>query len=133
MIVTGEPESIIRQNFFLFIFPSIMNGGDPLPSMPRTYCSSSSFLSSSFSDSSSTQFTRRGGCFCAFCCFCALLHTLPKWPMTPHLLHCFPFAGHTFKCSIEKFSFPHRKQSFFLATVHIGSLFIVILFSPYDF
>ena len=100
--------------------------------MPRPYCNSS-FLSSSFYDSSYTQFTRRGGCFCVFCCFCALLHTLPKWPMTPHLLQCFPFAGHTFKCSIEKFSFPHRRQLFFLVIVHIGSLFIVILFSPHNF
>ena len=49
------------------------------------------------------------------------------------LLHFLPFAGHTFKCSIEKFSVPQRRQSFFFVTTHMGSLFIETLVSPYDF
>ena len=132
MIVTGDPESIIKLNFFLFIFPRNMNGSDPLPSMPSTYCSSSS-ISSPSSDSSSTQFARRGDCLYPLCCFCGFLHTLQKWPMTPHLLHFLPFAGHTFKCSMEKFSTPQHRQSFFFAIAHTGLLFIVILLSPYSF
>ena len=87
--------------------------------VPRMYCSSSSSL---LSDSSSTQFTRRSGCFCEVCGYCCFRHTRPKWPRTPHLLHFLPFAGHTFWCFIEKFSVPQRKQSFSLQRIWVHFL-----------
>ena len=59
MIVTGDPESIMKHDFVRFISPFIMKRGGPLPSMPSTFCSSFVFLSS-------IQFTRGGGCFCCF-------------------------------------------------------------------
>ena len=101
MIVTGDPESIIKQNFLCFILPFIMNGGDPFASIPSTYCSP--LLSSSsdcFCSSSATKFTLRSGCFCCPCVW-TRLQTLPKWPVIPHLfVALFSFARHTFKCSI---------------------------------
>ena len=59
MIVTGDPESIMKHDFVRFISPFIMKRGGPLPSMPSTFCSAFVF-------SSSIQFTRGGGCFCCF-------------------------------------------------------------------
>ena len=92
-----------------------MNGGDPLPSMPRTYCSSSS-LSSSFSGSSSTQFTPRGGCFCVFCCFGALRHTA-EMAHDSTLVALLPFCGAHLQVLHRKIFFS-ASQTILLRTRH---------------
>ena len=112
-----------------------MNGGDMPPSIPSTYCSSSCSSVVSCSSSASTQFIRRGVFVgLLYVLFGLFLHTFPKWPVIPSLLHCFPFALHVFNCSMVKFSMPQRRGFFLLfILVHTGSIFICGFVSLYDF